>query len=335
MNREIYTYTNLEQIASSKSFQQIKKYPQLVVSSDLRKSLVGDIEHDHVRGVFSGDPVIKVGEIRDVLSAVDPFWATDAAKFEQTVTLAEYFRKEIHNKGDDVEVRKWLVGCRRYSSQLLSAINLLEEAGIYPEDLSFSSDRNIELLMDVWNYMIEHNGTIGRFRKNIQKLNSRDMWNSIFTGMFHTTNIDTVVIHGFYYITPIQQRILDGLEGLGIKLIFLFQYDERYPYVHEIWRKTYSEEHGYQRFEDWNRDSSNVVDVFGSLFEGDVVRKNINKITLREYSSVMEFVNDIKAEKNNKVAIYSSNHLSANRILQQFYPQDYGERKLLSYPIGQ
>ncbi|SNU04619.1 hypothetical protein SAMN06297422_101161 [Lachnospiraceae bacterium] len=335
MNREIYTYTNLEQIANSQSFQKIKKYPQLVVSSNLRKSMVGDIDHDHVRGVFAGDSVIKVEELRSILTAIDPFWATDPAKFEQTVTLSEFFRKEIHTKGDDVEVRKWLVGCRRNSAQLLSAINLLEEADVKPDDLSFSSDRNIHLLIDAWNYLIENNGTINRFRDNMAKLDSRAKWNEIFLEKFQTKDVDTVVMHGFYYITPIQQRIMNSLERLGIKLIFLFQYDERYPYVHEIWRKTYSEENGYPEFQDWIKDNSRVVDVYGSLFEGEVINKRTNKLTIREYSSVMEFVNDIKSEKNNKVSIYSSNHLTANRILQHFYPQDYGERKLLSYPIGQ
>ena len=334
MNREIYTYTNLEQIANSESFQEIKQFPQFVVSSDLRKSLVGDIDKEHVRGVFSGDSVVKVEEFRNILFSLDPYWATDAAKFEQTVTLSEFFRKIIHERGDDFNTRKWLVGCRRNTSQVLSAINLLEEAGVTPEDINFAEDRNIDLLVEAWNYLIDHNGTIKRFRENMNKLNSKETWNRVFLERFHSSDIYTVVMHGFYYITPIQQRVIDSLEKIGIKTIYLFQYDERYPYVNEIWRKTYSEKNGYPKYEDWHKDTSRVVDPFGSLFEGEIV-KNTNKITIREYSSVMEFVNDIKSEKNNKVSIYSSNHLTANRILQHFFPDDYGDRKLLSYPIGQ
>ena len=57
-------------------------------------------------------------------------------------------------------------------------------------------------------------------------------------------------------------------------------------------------------------------------------------LAIREYASLMEFVDGMKKTREQGYFVYSSNAKTANEILRDFYPEEYGERKLLSYPIG-
>ena len=142
------------------------------------------------------------------------------------------------------------------------------------------------------------------------------------------------MFHGFYYFTPIQERIMRLLEKVGVQLIFLFSYDDKYPYANEIWRKTYSIEKGYPETRFWNMEHTNNVEPYGEIFEGRKAKIS-NKLQMKEYASVMEFVHGMKHAIEQEYYIYSSNANMANQILRDFYPEQYGERKILSYPIGQ
>lgn len=334
MNRQVYTYTDLRTIGSYCFWNDIKKYPQISVSSDMRKSLKGSQEYDKIDGLFKDDTSVQVCEFRKLSDTILPKWVDDETKFHETVVLSQFIRNKIAGCGEDKALRNWLVGCRRNLGMILSAIVLLEEAAIKISDIQVGGDRNIELLLQAWKYLEENDPTINSFHQRMRELENRNTWDPIFSTVFGKTNIDTLVFHGFYYFTPLQERIMRILEKAGIRLIFLFSYNDKYPYANEIWRKTYSEENGYPKICDWHMEKSNEREPYGEIFEG---RKSeiSNKVQIREYASVMEFVHEIKHVKEQGYFIYSSNANSANEILRDFYPEEYGERKLLSYPIGQ
>ena len=123
------------------------------------------------------------------------------------------------------------------------------------------------------------------------------------------------------------------LEQSGFKLIFLIPYDERYPYVYEIWDETYSVERGYAPKSEWHIEKSTESDPYGEIFEGRKAEIQ-NKLILKEYASIMEFVDDVKHIKEKGFSLYSADFKSANQILKDYFPEAYGDRKILSYPIG-
>lgn len=43
-----------------------------------------------------------------------------------------------------------------------------------------------------------------------------------------------IVLHGFYFITPIQQQIIDALRAAGFKIIYLINYQDEYKTVFEV-----------------------------------------------------------------------------------------------------
>lgn len=334
MSRQIYTYTDLRELGYCHFWNQIRNCPQITVTADLRKSLKGTKEYDKVDGLFRDEAVVKVCEMRKLSEAVIPNWTSEETKFHETVILSQYIRKQIELCGEDLEKRRWLIGCRRNMSMLLSAIILLEEADIAVQDIHADGDTNVEFMLGAWEYLREHDPAIHEFYANLKKLENREAWNPIFNKLFGRTNIHTLIFHGFYYFTPIQERILCLLEKVGIQLVFLFCYDEKYPYANEIWRKTYSVENGYPPINEWHMEKSSKIEPYGEIFEGRKATIS-NKLRIKEYATVLEFVHGMKRAIEQDYFIYSSNSNAANQILKDFYPEQYGERKLLSYPIGQ
>ena len=169
MNREIYTYTDLTKLKESKFFQEIKYYPQVTVSADLRKGLIGTMDRDYVEGIFSEDKAVRITEFYSLAQALNKDWGTDQSKFNEMIILSEYIRQRISAAGQDKRVINWLIGCMRNIGSLLSSIVLMEQAGIRPEDITTDSERNLELMLDAWKYLAERDSAIKAFRGNMSR----------------------------------------------------------------------------------------------------------------------------------------------------------------------
>lgn len=338
MIRTIYTYTDLTRLNVNPFISEIRKYPIITVSADLRKSLVGKMEVDRVDGLFQDDATVHVCAFNELTLAIDENWLSDQAKFNELIVLSEYIRGELEKASDKKEINR-LTGCMRNIGSMHSSITLLEQAEVAPEDLDTDNDRNLELFVDAWSYLRENEPSIKRFHSIMNSLTTKERWNSVFRSAYKTnTSFDMygkIVFFGFYYFTPQQERVMKFLEKAGYELLFLIPYDDRYPFVHEIWSQTYSVEKGYPDKSKWHVEPASKADVYGELFEGKEHVQLPNQLNIKEYASVMEFVDDIKKVKKSGISVYSSDFKAANKILKDYYPDEYGERKILSYPIGQ
>lgn len=337
MIRKVYTYTDLTKINKSKNFLDLMNFPQITVSSDLRKCLNGKTEIDKVQGLVANAENFKVTEFQTFAKAIDEVWNSDQSKFNEMILLSEFMRGKLDSAGEDEKLRNWLVGCMRNIDSMLSAIIFLEQAEVTPKDLNPGKDRNLALFVEAWENLIEKDSIITGFRNRMGELSEKAAWKIVFKKAFNMDSIDdvdTVVFHGFYYITPHQERVMRLLEQAGFNLIFLISYDERYPYVYEIWDNTYLEERGYEPKSKWHIEKSLAEDAYGEIFEGRPAHIT-NKLEIKEYASIMEFVDDVKHIKEKGFSIYSADFKSANQILKDYFPEAYGDRKILSYPIGQ
>lgn len=338
MSREVYTYSNLAYLKDSSIFNKIKYYPIITVSSDLKKALKGNMTYDQVEGLFSTDSKVIVTEFHNVAVSVDSYFNSDQAKFNRLIILSEYIRHQIE-KANNIEDKNWLTGCIRNINSLLSSITLLEQANVKPADIDIDGERNIQLLVDSWNYLLERDSSIEKYQETVNGLKRKSNFNNVLNKAFNTSisfdKFEKIVLMGFYFMTPFQERIIKCLEDAGYDLIFFIQYDERYPFVHEIWDKTYSTANGYPDKTKWNMEKCREANPYADIFNGADCVELPNHIEIREYASVIEFVNDVKKEKNNGYFTYSAGFKNANEILKDYYPEEYGERKILSYPVGQ
>lgn len=329
MSRPIYTYTDLRRLPQNPDFKSLRKFPIITVSSDMKKQLA---ESRHFRGI-----VPHVTIFRNILQAIDEGWGTDQRKFAQLTMLSEFLRRKLAENQHDPKKANWLTGCQRNVTLLHSAIMLLEQAQMQPDDLVTNGDRNLELMAEAWKNLLARDGSIRRTHDRFSGLTIRAMWEPILNRAFRMENahaITTIVLHGFYYFTPIQEHLMRLLELAGFQLVFLIPYDERYPFVYELWDRTYRERYGYPPKAQWHMEKSDTIDPYGEIFEGRPATIQ-NKLQVNEYASTIEFVEAVQKIRDAGYTLYSADPNSANELLKDFYPESYGERRALSYPIGQ
>ena len=140
MSREIYTYSDLTKLSKSKTFEQIKNFPIITVSSDLRKGLVGKKEIDKVDGILNKDYNVRIVEFHSFSEAMNLEWNTDQTKFAQMILISEYIRNKMESEKNNIKTYNWLLGCMRNMDAILSAIILLEQANVRPDQLRGFTD---------------------------------------------------------------------------------------------------------------------------------------------------------------------------------------------------
>ena len=109
-NREVYTYIDLHNLGSAPFWNEIRNFPQITVTADLRKCIKGVEQYDKTKGLFADDSQVQAAEIRKLTDLAVPHWTDDETKFHEMVVLTQFFRGQIHEKGDDPDIRHWLVG---------------------------------------------------------------------------------------------------------------------------------------------------------------------------------------------------------------------------------
>lgn len=174
---------------------------------------------------------------------------------------------------------------------------------------------------------------------------------------FSNVDTGTVVIHGVHQFTPITLRAIDEIQKYK-KVILLFNYQKQYKNVYQTWFDIYSAfdckiiDYDRAEYIPTNTESvsyrSNILaDQLGKLVNGQKKTITVDQpYEIIEFDNMTEFagyVADIfeEAEKkdplqpmhNMKEQIYAANS-SANDILKIYFPEQFGERQFLNYPIG-
>lgn len=170
-------------------------------------------------------------------------------------------------------------------------------------------------------------------------------------------NKDCVVIHGVHQFSPIMLRAIEKMAEAK-KVILLFNYQPQYKNIYQTWIDIYS------AFDCPISDSTTAEFrpnlSFPISYEGNVLADNIGKlingqmasvssdsdIEILEFDNMTEFagyVADVfnaaeKADPDNPMKqmreqIYAANS-SVNDILKIYFPEQFGERQFLDYPLG-
>ena len=163
---------------------------------------------------------------------------------------------------------------------------------------------------------------------------------------------EKIVFHGIHQFTPKILAAIKALEQVGIEVIFLFNYQEEYAHVYDTWKKVY----------EWTACEFPVTtsskdfecrligEYIGNLLEGrragDVRHESIvlgfaNRTEFSDYVATyfLEAVSKSKvitlALSNMDEQFYGVRSDSINEILKFYFPEQFGDRHFLSYPIGQ
>lgn len=172
-----------------------------------------------------------------------------------------------------------------------------------------------------------------------------------------------IVIHGIHQFTPAMLCAIEDISKFK-EVILLFNYQKQYSTIYNTWMNIYSvfdlpiNNQSVNQFIPMpllvNSYKSNVLaDYIGHLSNGEFIEKNkvLNDLEIIEFDNTTEFANYVailfdKAKNISKknldektpVAFMEEQLYSAsgkvNDILRAYFPEQFGERHFLDYPIG-
>lgn len=125
--------------------------------------------------------------------------------------------------------------------------------------------------------------------------------------------LETVVVHGVHRFSPVQLRLLTSMEQMGITVIFLFNYQKKYPRIYASWSDIYScfdtpfrhdtavPEY---RADTMQNPSNALACALGTLWEG----RDAGGASLRQWRRLYQSVELVEFANVTEYAHFISNH---------------------------
>lgn len=322
MGRRVYTYRSIAALDTHPKYAELARYPHITATGDLCRAVQERYRLSH--------PVM---EIHALQKEIIKSWEDPDISFQQFIHISRAIRTLPVSEEEKVLHGSFL----KNKAQVLNAIRLLVEADIAPADI-VPACLEERLFQRIWVALEHEDDSFAQFRAAMASyLADPDRFGSTIQEIAPWMREDTIVLHGFYFITPIQERLFDMLEKCGKTLIFLCCVDETVPEVEEIWYKVLSERNRFDPPEQWSRDDPIPMrgQAFGSAFGQRPAFAPQRHISVIRYASEIDLVRDIQRLLEDEYTIFSTDRKAVDDLLKEFYPSVYQRRHLLSYPVGQ
>lgn len=365
MNVKIINYNDISQLKKHQEYELIKNTLHICAAASTTEGMY------KTYGMDFTEPIISIGNITKYIVGD---WDSSVVKLGQYTRLTREIKELTEELKDDVDFKgkyeKVLRGIRRNQKEILNSMRSLIECNVYPEDFNPATIEE-EFFVELWMRaeLAEKDESIMKFRneffnnindkevfekklkgaisyaidKEINKVESIEYKNKLakYKSEIENRKINRVVLHGFYYIRPIQDRIIELMKEFEIEIIFLNWYDAKYTKVFEIWDKTFDEGWEYPTKDKWiysdNKKQYRMCDLFADIYQGTVDKENIEDIKnaikpkLKKFDDTISFID----KYNENHIYYSPESNKMNDIFKDYYPEKYDNRHFLSYPIGQ
>jgi hypothetical protein len=161
---------------------------------------------------------------------------------------------------------------------------------------------------------------------------------------YKSKEINKLVIHGVHHFTPLLKRFIKDLND--VEIIFLFNYNQNYPEIFNTWKHVYSwteiNEEDFLIHDSEINHPGKVGKQIGEVTNGkrNIGSLNVDYIKYDNFTSFTDYVantfEDADEEmKKMREQFYAPNSQKANDLLQNYFPEQFGEKHFLAYPIGQ
>jgi len=291
------------------------------------------------------------------------YWTSTKQKLTQYARLTEVIREARDNTDEDE--KQILRAFRLNQTDVLQTMRILSEVEESPSRLSQKVKEPEEIcFVKIWGELEKRDESFSKIREKISKWQNDiarfrgDLYHSL-SNLIGENQIKKwnkkILLHGFYFITPIQHRIFMLLKQAGFELIFMNLYDQRYPEIFKSVREFLSDRYGLVDHKDWIFDkgkypSSTFGQVFASSFtdQGTAEQfreyRNNVKNTLKKvvYEDFYEFLDEYEkiendhSQRGKKIIYLSPCEADLNNRLKEYYPENYQDKRhFLSYPFGQ
>lgn len=363
MSIVIYSYHNPYSLKDNQElWDEIVNCPYFCVSQTLVNGL---------KTLYGKDfQINRVTTVKNLTDAVYRYWTGTACAVKQHADIDNIISMASARCGlnaDEVEnIRKSFLFNRnevfnsiRTMFELRMNLNNIVEKYLTPEQKFIVFIFN-EIINSARNkdFLLKDNFTEQEIEEAIMaalqivKENSGNASESIGIGEF-----DHIVIHGVHQFSSLMLRTIEEIAKYK-KVILLFNYQEQYKNIYQTWIDIYSSFDC--KMVDFKENEFHPTDSSTISYEGNMLAQNMGKllegrkedITVQKPYEIIEFDNMTEfagyvakifeeAERRDpeypmsamSEQIYAADS-SANDILKIYFPEQFGERQFLNYPLG-
>lgn len=361
MKLKIYTYSDPYKINRESYWDEIKNCPHFCVS----QTMVNGLEeiYDNLK---SGQ---QLTTIRILINSLYSNWEDINTRVKQIMEVDNAITSLSINSENAENIKRSL---EFNTTSLVSCIRLFSELNLNAFEMNTSNlNEDQKLLIDIFKKISEREYTSFKFSHitDAAKIESGivkalEVKHSEID--VSKLNMDTVVIHGIHQFSPSMLCAIEDISAYK-NVILLFNYQEQYKSIYQTWYNIYSlfDAKIISKNDNVFRPipllapsyvSNVLADNIGKLANGDISNlKNSNdlngKVEIIEFANVTEFAGYAaslfnKAYRQHKISGSSAPILSfmpeqmysasgkVNDILRAYFPEQFGERHFLDYPIG-
>ena len=303
-------------------------------------------------------PIVTIGSVLEILFGSE--WSSPRAQLKQFLNVSAAL-EELWEEARNKDERRLLLSFKKNRQELLYTIRTLNELRLmdkltgtteeevvllklwnkvqgsfkledWETDLEMEDKKFIEVLCNFFNEISDSPLTLEKH--NIGNGNT-----AVEDVITESLKKKTLILHGFYFITPIQEYLFKILEK-NYKLVFLNLYNENFPGTFRIVEE-FLEKGIWEWKSSFTEAGCEVHPLAESLllgFEGEEVKGKDKGVVVERFTDMADF---IKNERfHSKESRKRSDYVITSRggmAREQLYYSDIlvkKNRSLLEYPIG-
>lgn len=356
MGITIYTYTDPYNLPAEPYWEEIKKCPYFCASQTLVNGLKKVYKNDFRQG--------RVTTIRNLVESLFAYWESTACQVKQHADIDNVIANGFPQILDD-PMQKNIINALIFNrEEVFTSIRVMFELNINVDEiLNDQLTPEQRFIVEVYKKIL-FSAMVSDFKIK-SEFTVTDIDDALINAMLTAkedynpslVNKDVIVIHGIHQFTPIMLRAIEAISKYK-KVILLFNYQPQYKNAFQTWIDIYTAfDYPILSFETQefhpslslaNSYHGNILaDSLGRMINGNLsgITRD-NSYTITEFDNVTEFASYVATlftealhtNPNNPMQtmreqIYAADS-SVNDILKIYFPEQFGERQFLNYPLG-
>lgn len=358
----IYTYSNPYRLHREPYWALIKNAFHLCASQTLASGLCDQYKNEFFEG--------KLTTITRFINKLYDEWESPVTEINQRAAIDNLIGYMCFDEiiGEDIDLEDIRLSLRRNRLYVVKSVKTMFELGMNPDHiqdtaLTYEQKCVVEIYRELRRtnnkYFVLKSGFTGdeidaaiseTMDEAIRKESNRNRLSEV--------KKDVIVVHGIHQFTPIMLKTIEIL-GEHKNVFILFNYVPDYKNVYQTWLNVYSWFESKitfspQNFYDHSRDfaGGRIADNIAAMIAGSTATIDYSeRIMVTQFDNQTEFAGYIakkfesaetKRAKDHYAhsalyymdeQIYAANS-SVNDILKIYFPEQFGERNFLDYPIG-
>ena len=358
----IYTYSNPYKLHREPYWALIKNAFHLCASQTLASGLCDQYKNEFFEG--------KLTTITRFINKLYNEWESPVTEINQRAAIDNLIGYMCFDEiiGEDIDLEDIRLSLRRNRLYVVKSVKTMFELGMNPDHiqdtaLTYEQKCVVEIYRELRRtnnkYFVLKSGFTGdEIDAAISETMDEALRKESNRNRLSEVKKDVIVVHGIHQFTPIMLKTIEIL-GEHKNVFILFNYVPDYKNVYQTWLNVYSWFESKitfspQNFYDHSRDfaGGRIADNIAAMIAGSTATIDYSeRIMVTQFDNQTEFAGYIakkfesaetKRAKDHYAhsalyymdeQIYAANS-NVNDILKIYFPEQFGERNFLDYPIG-